>query len=308
MALSTHELTGMEKASVLMMSLGASASAKVFEQLSEHEREVLGSQIVKLRHVDTITRQRVLDEVNSAVAAQSSDSAEDKTPMKWLEKLEPHDIVRMLISERPANIAMVVANLSPKTAADVLSQLDESVRNRVVLRLATARPVSDQAIEAVDRALRKRASEPVVVEDTHSRGSDVLIKILGNATDRVRASVLGALSRKESSMAEQISMLVASPEYLASLSSAEIREVLVEIDQSDLCLAVRVGSEELRAAVIQNLPEDRCVEIQIELAVPSHVKVMDVEAAQQRIVNILRRLEDEGKIAGIRSMQEAAVE
>ena len=308
MALSTHELTGMEKASVLMMSLGASASAKVFEQLSEQEREVLGSQIVKLRHVDTVTRQRVLEEVNNHVVGQSSVIQEDTTPLKWLENLDAKEIVRMLISERPANIAMVVANLSPKTAADVLSQLDESIRNRVVLRLATARPVSDKAIEAIDRALRKRASEPVVVDDTHSRGSDVLIKILGNATDRVRASVLGALSRKESSMAENINVLMSSPEYLASLSNTEIREALAEIEQNDLCLAVKVGSEELRAAVMQNLPEDRCVVIQRELALSSHVRVMDVEAAQQRIVNTLRRLEDEGKIAGIRLLQEVAVE
>ncbi|MCE5198756.1 MAG: FliG C-terminal domain-containing protein [Armatimonadota bacterium] len=298
MAIETQELSGLEKASVLMMSLGASTSAKVFEHLSPTERELLGAKIASLRHVDTVVRQRVLNEVNQIVKTGAGsvlnelvqDEPESDEPLKWLEKMDPAEVAGMLFSERPQNIALVVAHLSPHSAAEILTNLSDSQRNDVALRLATIHAVSKEAIEAVDSVMRAKA-------ETHSRinprGRETLLGLLGGATGRVRESVIGALHRTDQSMASKVKRLLSSPEDLAALPDIDIRAALVGIDPAYIGMALRVGSEELKAAVLRNVSEETVLAIHRELASPAQITVKDVELAQDRIVQAMKQFADD---------------
>ncbi len=146
MVASSLEISGIEKASVLMMSLGSEASSEVLKRLTSQQRELLGAQIVKMRHVRSVTRQRVLEEVKRTIRAGTlADSVEDNgymrdAPLKWLEDLDPMEFVGHVAGEGPHNTALMIAHFTPSKAAAVLSHLDETTRNKVAHRLAAMGP------------------------------------------------------------------------------------------------------------------------------------------------------------------------
>ncbi|MCE5314766.1 MAG: FliG C-terminal domain-containing protein [Armatimonadota bacterium] len=298
MALKTRELTGIDKASVLLMSLGASVSAKVFEQLSVSERDLLGAHIARLRHVDDVTRSRVFEEVSrivkSGTVSESSKASENEPvepadsgePFKWLEKLDPDEVAKMLASERAQNMALVLAHLAPQAAAAVLSRLGESARNQAAHRLANMRKPSKEVIEAVDEVMRKRAAK--TLDSALGRKSDTLMGILGNARDCVRETVAGVFTKPDplASSGE-----ISGPEDLVSFTDSEIRQVISLVDTADLCLALRVSSEDLKSAVLRCAPEELSLSIQRELAAPLQARLKDVELAQKRIVEVMKHLE-----------------
>jgi|YNPBryBLVA2012_1023415.scaffolds.fasta_scaffold07104_3 flagellar motor switch protein FliG len=313
MATNTPALTGLEKASVLMMSLGAEASARVFQQLTEEEREIIGAQIVKLRHVDELTRRGVIDEVRSRFERQhplvtTVAETTGPEPLSWLGDLDSSDIVELLAGERPSSIALVLSSLSPKVAANVLMCFDERLRNQVAHQLATMEEANPNAVRALDEALRlRRFGGRSVKQRSEEQAPEALLRILGNATARVRSSILSALSRRNPIVAEQVKRLVLSPESLTVMSDSAIREVISELDYVGLRAVLSVASEELREAVLRNVSPSSAEALRKELAGPIHVKLGEIEEAQQRLVAAMGHLEEKGKLVGVRS-REAVVE
>lgn len=310
---STHQLTGLEKASVLMLSLNPDQSSKVFDKLSVEERGKLSAQIARLRHVDTITRHQVLEEVNSLmrkntlrdiVNAERHAAHQPGVPLKWLEDLEPDHVAKLISSERPSSISLVIAHLSPQVAADVLGSLDDSLRNEVVKCLASIKTVSGEVIEAVDAALRKRYSEGDKEQD--SAVPDTLLGMLSNATERAKISMLGALTRKQ--QASPIAKPCTSIEDLTLLSDVDLSVVISETQIEDWCVVLSVAGEELKAKVLLNMPQETRQRAASELESSSGVKLGELEAAQQRIVETAHNLEIKGRIIGVCVITEDYVE
>ena len=288
------QLTGLQKAGVLMLSLGAEASAKVFDQLTPGEREMLGAEIVKLRHVDSYVKHEVVEEVNHLLRESISRRkkrislvSEPGPPLKWIEDFEADDVVQMLSRERAQSVALVLAHLNPKAAADVLSRLDENLRNDVAYRLATMRPVAKEVVDAVDAAMRERAFG-IRPDKLQTGGS--LMGILNSATERVRESVIGALTHAEPSVEMSRRNSINSLEDMALLSDAQIKKIVSRVDRNDLCLAIRVGSDEMRSAILRNMPDDAAYELRRDLAATSQARVRDIEEAQSRIMHLMKSL------------------
>lgn len=295
------QMSGLQKASVLILSLGLKQSAKVFEHLTETEREILGAQIIKLKHVDSVTRQRVLDEVSEIVKTKPvtqpgepvpvTVSAEpvqydSGTPLKWIEAMEPGKAAVMLSSERAQNIALVIARLAPKSAADIIAQFDEKLRNEVVYRLSCVRTVSDEVIEAIDDTLRRKASEKSG-EGKKRYTPSKLLESLGSVVERVHKPNFPVATK--STDGPSLPRVISSPEDLVLLSDTEIKTVLNEIRLADLVQLLKVAGEELIAAVMRNLPDDTRTSLQQELNSASQVKLGELESAQRRIVDAMKR-------------------
>jgi len=301
-------LSGPQKAGVLMISLGAEESAKVFGCLTPEERDLLGTEIVKLRHVDELTRRSVLEEVNDIIVryhtvpetgepAAAEGRLDSNEPFKWVESLPPDEVVRMIGHERPQNIALILAHIAPQAAARILSRLSESVRNQVAHRLATMNPVTREAIEATDAAMRQKAGKV-----NARRRHEGILGILEGATERVKDSVGNALTIFEA-VSQPISVRTfASPDDMLQLSDAEMRSVLAEVDFDDLCLALRVAGDKLRSAVLANAPEEIGPALHREINSTAQIRVREIERAQTRIVEALNSL-----FVGDRAL-EAAVE
>ncbi|MCX6345528.1 MAG: hypothetical protein NT018_10740 [Armatimonadetes bacterium] len=298
MSTTVSNLSGLQKAGVLLMSLGAEASAKVFDHLTPEERELLGSEIVKLRHVDNVVRRRVLDEVNAIVKQHSMPAfvtvGEAATPgisdepLRWLDALDPREVAVLIASERAQNVALVLAHISPHNAAVVLSNLKENVRNQVANRLAAMKPVSREAIEAVDEAMRRRVGAP-----TSNRENKP--SILNGAAQRVSDSVRGALGKVDTNSLPKIPRSFSVPEDIAQLNDSEIKTALAEMDFDDLCLVMRVGGEDMRMAVLRNASEEAGLTLHREIASTSQIRVREIERAQLRIVEALNKLFGDGQ-------------
>ncbi|MEN6358101.1 MAG: FliG C-terminal domain-containing protein [Armatimonadota bacterium] len=296
MALKTHDLTGIDKASVLLMSLGASRSAKVFEHLDASERELLGAHIAGLRHVDDVIRQVVFEEVSCYIksghqAEIEKDAVGSDEPLKWLEKLDPCDVALLLGSERPQNVALVLAHLAPQAAALVLSNLGEGLRNQATSRLIGMRPPSREVVEAVDEAMRKRFAGTSGRAQTAAR--ETLLGLLGNAKERVRESIVGVVSKPEPKGMFVGNDDFASPEALVSFTDSEVRKFISEIDREDLYLALRVASDDLKSVIVRNAPEDLALTIHRELVSPLQARLREIEFAQERFVNVMQRIKNE---------------
>lgn len=279
-----HELTGIEKASVLLMSMGPVESAKIFEKLSAGERNLLGAEIIKLQHVDSITRQQVFDEVSKRMASNSID---DDAPFRWLEVNTPEQVVKYLAKERASNIALIAAHLTPRFAADMLSHMDNKLRNQVTLRLTSMKPVAKEAVEATEEALRKRIEATAKIPSCMQR-RDTLLKMLGGATERVKDSLLGASNHMDAPMCMSVLRSISNPEDMLEMSDTDIQRALAEIQLGDLLLALRVASDELKNCVFRNVSDSVKNILVGELEVSAQIMLKDVDIAQQRVVKVLQ--------------------
>ena len=247
---SNVDMTGLEKATVLLMSLGPEASGEVMKHLSAEQRELLGAQIVGMRPVRTITQQRVLDEVRKLVGVSGDEDREERSEpsLQWMDRLAPDMIAGLLGAERPRNVALVISHLSPRTAAGVLGILDEKLRNQAAHCLATMGSIAPEAVAAVDQAMRKR---------------------LESANHVPKRSM----------------ELPATPEDLVFLPDAELREVLTRTSIENLRLVLSVAGEDLRSAILANAPEDTVMQIRSGGPGPDRPRVRDIEAAQRNILD-----------------------
>lgn len=279
MVQSVLEMSGLEKASVLLMSLGSEISNEVLECLTPEQRELLGAEIVKMRRVRTPIRQRVLEEVNRSVRAirqrnaRARDASDSEPPLGWLEERDPAEIAAVLSHERPHNAALVIAHLSANGAASVLPLLDETSRNQVTHRLATMGPVSPAAAKAVDEVMRER----LLSQSAH-----------GEHGSRPSRTPIGA-SAVDSVPSDDRTTSCRSPEDLALMPQDELKDLLAQLNTDDLCLALKVASGELTSAVLANVDDHVERVLRRSLANPTQPKLREIEAAQSRIVNVLSR-------------------
>ncbi len=243
--------------------------------------------------MDTVAGQNA-DEANEFRPVAGKESA-GNAPLKWLEELEPEVVARMLSRERPQSAALVVSNLSTKTAADVLLYLDEKMRSRVAVLLSNMQPVSKEVIEAADKALRKGAPE-LAARECRQFSSGHLLEGLGGAAESVLESARVALLRGNDPRNGSAKQPFFTPEDLTSLTDSQIKKVLAETMLNDLGLVLRVGSDALRVAVFNNVSPDARHAIQQQLAGTAQVKVSIIEDAQGRIVDAMHRLAVKGGV------------
>ena len=285
-----ENLTGIEKASVLLMSLGADASEQIMNRLSPEERDVLVAQIAKMQSAlnvssgKSIVRDRVFEEVRDAVLMGRST---DARPFKWLETYGHEKVARMLEEERPSTIALVLSYLSPHIVASVMGQLDARTRERVARLLSDGNSANDNVAKTVDETMRNRAtgSKP------KSRSNEVLSTLgaLGNVTSKARKSAIAAVSRPSATPRPTNQTVYSSLEELSKLPAWRTRFLLDDVDLDDLCLSLRVASDELKGAVLRSIPTATAALIQEHLQKTVQVRICEIETAQKRVLGAISR-------------------
>ena len=284
-------VSGLDKATILLKSLGPETTAKVFEYLTDDEREILSAQIVTLKPVSSVTRRSVIDEVTKHVREASRNreitSVSNGKPLEWMEEMNPALIAEALVHERPQSAAMVLSLLSPQCSANILAELDEKTRNQIVMRLATMKPVSEKALLAVDEAMRSKfqgAGHPIA--NNHS-GSKSLSKIISSAASQVRAGITSTPQQSAAPSVMQSISKYTSPEQMLELSDAEMFEVLTRMRMDDLMAVLRVAGEDLKSKVLRNISPDSAKILRKGLASTSTTTLRELEEANVRIVDIL---------------------
>lgn len=323
-------LSGIEKASLLLLALGAEAAGSVLQKLSPDDVKILGSNIAKFNNVDPSMKEHILQEfavrhqggvmmpgaeyvrqiLESALGSSKAQDAiaeiftdNSDQPFDWLKSVGTPRLAACLRGERPQVIALILAYLPAVRAADVISQLPEQVQGDVAYRLGYMQSVSPKIAEAVEEILETKLSREGNTALKAVGGVNSLVAILNNADRATEAKILDYLEAVEAGVAESVREMLFVFDDIAKLDDTALRAILQETEQEDVRLAMKGSIETIREAFFKNMSERAAEAMKEDLEMMGRVKVRDVEAAQRRVMAVVRRLDEAGTIS-IRSDNE----
>lgn len=324
-ALSVDRLKGKEKAAVLLVALGADIAGEILKHLKEDSVERLTSEVLRLQRVPEGTKKQVLETCFQAAVAGKFittggaeiahemlakafgwQKAEDliarvsasakRPPFDFLRNTDPAQLVNFIQRERPQTIALILCHLRPNQAATILSALDDDLQAEVATRIATMDRTSPEIVEQVETVLKKKASLVLDREYASVGGSGFLAKILAGVDRSVERVILERLDESNPEIAVEVRKQVFVFEDVVKLDDRSLQRVLREVDFRDLALALKGCSEELRERILHNLSTRAQEMLTEEMSVAGPVRLRSVDEAQQRIVAIIRRLDEAEEI------------
>jgi flagellar motor switch protein FliG len=325
MARAAHTLTGKQKAAILLISMGPQVSSKVFKHLTEEEIEQLTLEIANVRKVDSDEMGIVMSEFHQICVAQEYISqggiayakevldqalGPNKAieiinkltatlqvrPFDFARKADPAQILNFIQNEHSQTIALVLSYLSSEQSSVILSSLPQDKQADVARRIALMDSTSPEVISQVERILEQKLSATVTQDYTSAGGIQSIVQILNGVDRGTERTILDALEIQDPELAEEIKKRMFVFEDIVNLDNRSIQRVIRDIENSDLQLALKVASEEVREMVFRNMSKRMAETFKEEMEFMGPVRLRDVEEAQTRIVSTIRRLEEAGEI------------
>ena len=319
------ELTGHQRIAVLLLAMGDRFTSDVFKRMDRQEIAEISKAIVALEPVPRETVEEVLREFHESLTegvdmiSGGSDAAKrmlvknldpetakyvmdslsldtGQAPFRELTQASPRVLSQILRNEHPQTLALIMAHLNPDQAANLLTNLPAGVRAEVLTRLARLESVPEEMLMEVDKVLTSQIIAMGGKEGKKVGGVQSVAEIL-NAVDRAtEEEVLSEIEEDSAQMAEDIRNLMFVFEDCKNIDDKGVRELLKEVSNEDLTLALRGASDELKEKFLSNMSERAGNMIREELEFMGPTKLADVEGAQQNIVKTVRRLESENKL------------
>lgn len=318
-------LTGRKKAAILLIALGKEKASEIYKHLSEDEIEQLTLEIANLSKVDADVKNKVMEEFYQLCLAQNYiseggieyareileramgsqkaleiinklTSSLQVRPFDFIRKAEPSQILNFIQNEHPQTIALVLAYLRPQQAAAILSALPQEKQVEVATRIALMDRTSPDVIKEVERVLEKKLSSMLTADFTNAGGIQALVDILLSVDRGTEKYIMENLELKDKELAEEIRKRMFVFEDIVTLDNRSIQRFLREVDNSDLALALKGASEEVKKVIFANMSKRLQEMIKEDMEYMGPVRLRDVENAQQKIVNIIRQLEEAGEI------------
>ncbi len=321
---SADNLSGPEKAAVFLLMLGEDYASEVFKRLDDEEIRNVGRQMAKIDRVDKEDVSALLaefktdsgggdiflsgdDMLESALRrALSGDKAGeilDDIRSDWrltlfqkARKLDPKVLVNFLRNEHPQTVALVLSVLDNIQASSILAELKEEIQVEVVMRMAELDKVSPEILVEIDRVLQEELLSVEGMEGQRLGGVETVAEILNNADRSLEAQILEGIEEQRESLAEEIRRLMFVFEDLLGVDDRGIMAILKEVSTEDLKLALKTASDELKDKVFGNMSQRAVEMLKEDMEIMGPTRIKDVEAAQQAIIKIAKRLEQEGKV------------
>ncbi|CUU36946.1 MAG: flagellar motor switch protein FliG [Fimbriimonadales bacterium] len=327
------KLTGKQKAAIVLVALGTEIASKILPHLNEAEVEELSLEIARLGSIPAEVRQQVIKEFYEICLAQNlaleggldhartmleqafgPDKAQEilerltralqMLPFDSIKGVHPTQLSTFLADEHPQTIALVLAYLEPQTAAAVISNLPPELRPEVAERLATMGSTPPDVIRRVEAVLQRKLSSIASQELSAAGGVKSLVEVLQWVDRNTERAIFDYLNDTNPELAEEIRKLMFTFEDLLQLDDRAIQQVLKEVDMKELALALKGASDALKEKIFRNMSERAVNMLKEEIEFMGPVRVRQVEEAQQRIVSIVRRLEEAGEIVISRGGEE----
>lgn len=319
------KLTGPQKTAILILALGDAFASEVFKKLERSEITAVSKAMAKLDAVTKEQAEDVLKEFNQAMTIGKemlyggpeqvrkmissnldSDTARyildeldfdsGPVPFKELGNVSPKILAQILRNEHPQTLALILGHLPPDSAGNLIQHLSPGVRPEVLMRLAKLEAVADEMLVEVDRVLQSQLIAIGGKEGRKVGGVNAVAEIL-NAIDRAtEEEIMADIEEESAQLADEIKQLMFVFDDIVKIDDRGIREVLKEISNEDLTMALKTAPDELKEKFFKNLSERAGNMIREDLEIMGPVKLSEVEAAQQNIVKQVRRLEAEGRI------------
>ena len=320
-----EQFSGVQKAAILLIALGPEKSATIFKHLKEDEIEELTLEIANTRSVDPQTKEAVLNEFYQVCLAQQyiaeggigyakellekalgDDRAQDVIsrltaslqvrPFEFVRKTDPSQLLNFIQDEHPQTIAMILSYLSPTQASLVLGALPLEKQSDVARRIATMDRTSPDVIKEVERVLERKLASLVNQEYTIVGGVDAIVAILNSVDRGTEKHIMETLEIEEPELADEIRKKMFVFEDILLLNDRAIQRVLRDVENSDLAVALKSTNEEVQNVIFKNLSTRLAAMIKEDIEFMGPVRMKDVEEAQQKIVGVIRKLEDAGEI------------
>ncbi|HEY8450560.1 MAG TPA: flagellar motor switch protein FliG [Bacillota bacterium] len=319
-------LKNRQKAAILMITLGPELSSAVFQHLSEEEIEQLTLEIAAIQRVGPEVRELVLEEFRHMALAQdyiakggieyarelleralgsqrALEILERLTsnlqvrPFEFMRKTDPAQLINYLQNEHPQTIALILAYLQPDQAAMILGALPADRQADVARRIAIMDRTSPEVIREVERVLERKLATLMTQDYTMAGGVSTLVQVLNNVDRSTERSIMESLEVNDPELAEEIKKRMFVFEDIVLLDDRSVQRVLRDVDfNEDLPLALKAASEEVRQKIFHNVSKRAADTLRENIEFLGPVRLRDVEEAQQRIVAVIRRLEEEGEI------------
>ncbi len=324
-AVNPRILRGVQKAAVVLVSLGAEASAKIMKHLSDDEVERLTLSIAEFPRISMETREGIIEEFARMCAAsgyiaeggiayakevlerafgpqKASETLEKLAaysrmqPFSFARKTDPNQLFNFIQGEHPQTIALIMAHLESEQAADILSALSSEDQTEVARRIAQMERTSPEVLEEVERLLETRVSSLMTRTYTTVGGVESAVNILNHVDRTTEKTILDTLFTDDPELAEEIKKRMFVFEDIVTLDDRAIQLVLREVDSRDLVFALKAVSDEVKGRILKNVSSRAREMILEEMDLLGPVRIKEVEEAQQRIVSVIRRLDEAGQI------------
>jgi flagellar motor switch protein FliG len=319
------DLTGKQKAAILLISLGPDVSASVYKHLSEEEIEKLTLEISGVKKVDSLAKEEILEEFHNIALAQDyitqggigyaktvlekalgTDQAAviinrltsslQVRPFDFARKADAGQILNFIQNEHPQTIALILSYLDSAQAGQILSELPQEVQADIARRIAVMDSTSPEIINEVEQILERKLSATVTQDYTQTGGIEAVVDVLNGVDRATERTILDALEIQDPELAEEIKKRMFVFEDIVTLDNRAIQRVIRDCENEDLMLALKVSSDEVKEIVFKNMSKRMVETFQDEMEFMGPVRLRDVEEAQSRIVAIIRRLEEAGEI------------
>ena len=319
------EYNGIQKAAILLIALGPEKSASIFKHLKEDEIEELTLEIANTRSVSPQTKESVLNEFYQVCLAQQyiaeggigyakelldkalgSDKAQEVItkltaslqvrPFEFVRKTDPSQVLNFIQDEHPQTIAMILSYLSPAQSAMILGALTPEKQADVAKRIAKMDRTSPDVIKEVERVLERKLSSLINQDYTIVGGVDAIVGILNTVDRGTEKHIMESLEIEEPELADEIRKKMFVFEDILLLDDRAIQRVLRDVDNNDLAVALKGANEEVQNVIFKNLSKRLAAMIREDMEFMGPVRMKDVEEAQQKIVGIIRKLEDSAEI------------
>lgn len=325
MASTTNELSGLQKAAILLITLGPERSSTIFKHLKEDEIEELTLEIANTRSITPQMKEEVLEEFYQICLAKQyieeggiayakellektfgAEMARDVIgkltaslqvkPFEFVRKTDASQLLNFIQDEHPQTIALVMSYLSAAQSALILSALPPERQADVARRIALMDRTSPDVIKEVEKVLESKLSSLVNQDYTIIGGVDAVVDILNSVDRGTEKHIMETLEIEEPELADEIRKKMFVFEDILLLDDRAIQRVLRDVDNNDLAISLKGANEEVQNAIFNNLSKRLGVMIKEDMEFMGPVRMKDVEEAQQKIVNIIRKLEDSAEI------------
>lgn len=319
-----------------MVALGKEAAAELYKFLTDTEVEDITMELANLGKVDSeiidnvykdfyeigvaqqyITMggveyarsilQEALGESRAEEVVSRLSTFLQVSPFDFIRRTDPKAISNFIVNEHPQTIALVMAYLNPEQASTLLQSLDPEKQAEVARRLATLDHTSPDVIREIERVMEKNLAAILSQEFSTAGGVSALVEVLSRVDRATEKAILESLADRDPELAEQIKNLMFVFEDIVHLDDRSVQQVLREVDTKELSLALKGVSDEVAQKVFRNMSKRAASMLQEEMEFMGPVRLRDVEASQQRIVNIIRLLEDQGEIIIARGGEEELI-
>lgn len=334
--MSKRQFSGKEKVAILLIALGPQKSAEIFKHLNEDEIEELTLQIANMRMVSPEEKQMVIEEFYQICLAQEyisegginyakdvleralgSDKAIDiinkltsslhVRPFEFIRKADPNQLLNYIQNEHPQTIALILSYLGSSQAAQILSSLPLEKQSDVTRRIAIMDRTSPEVVREIESILESKFSNILAQDYTTTGGIQAVVDILNSVDRGTEKHIMEDLDIKDAELSEEIRRRMFVFEDIITLDNRSIQRIIREIDNSQWAIALKGASEEVKDLIFANMSKRLVEMIKEDIEFMGPVRIRDIEDAQQNIVNVIRKLEEDGEIITPRGGDEIIV-